>query len=275
MSEATYIVCHELLGSTRQIKRVQSRPFLDWVKKPDGESDLAFRQLGFFGDRVLARARTIDHPASAPSKSVVMDSLLEVTGPHGLHLVLVEYRMPAATSTRARELRRPGLASTREPLEAAGFELDTSSNVRSTVISLGLHLTEDRSVVDGWLSLAQPLSPSDPSREVYRLMVLMVSIERQLISQAEGALARQWSIRGLHARRRVIRTLPRTPSTDKTDLADQFQALRASLHLDLRRDQVLDALEVRVRHFEFSVAIAAAGLAAIPSLAELILRISG
>lgn len=275
MSEATYIVCHELAGPGDPEKGMKAVPFLDWVKTPDGESDLAFRQLGFFGDRLLARAKLSERTPVSFSSKITMVSLFEISGPHGLHLLLAEYRMPTRIGKRAYELRRPGLASTREPLHAAGFELDTSSNIRSTVISLGLHLTEDQSAVDGWLSLSHQLAPRDPSRDVYRLMALMVAIERQLISQAEGALGRQRTVLGFHARRRVIRTLPRTPSTDKTELAEQFRDLRASLHLDLRRDQVLDALEVRVRRYEYGAAFGVGGLAAGLAMIDLVVRFVG
>lgn len=272
MSDATFIVCHELTGSGGQSSGKKAAPFLYWVKKPGEESDLAYRQLGFFGDRLLARAAVLEHPPVSFSSKITMVSLFEIIGPHGLHLLLAEYRMPARTGSRAHELRRPGLASIRKPLKAAGFELDTSSNIRSTVISLGLQLTEDRSAVDGWLALSQPLSPSDPSRGVYRLMVLMVAIERQLITCAERALAKQRGSRGMHARRRVLRTLPRIPSTDKTELGDQFKQLRGSLHLDTRRDQVLDALEVRVRRVEFGLALLVGGLALLATVVEPIIR---
>lgn len=275
MSEATYIVCHELTGSRGHSKSIKSTRFLDWVRKPDGESDLAYRQLGFFGDRLLARAEVFVHTPVAFSATIDMVSLVEVTGPHGVHLLLAEYRLPTKTAARARELRRPGLAATQQHLKSAGFTLDRSSNVRSTVMSFGLDLTEDHSATDGWTSLQQPLKEQGPEREVYRVMVLLVAIERQLLTAAERALTSQRTAWGMHARRRVLRTLPRVPSTDSEIIAAQFRLLRDSLTLDVRREQVLDALEVRVRRLEFGAASAAAGFAVALALFDLFVGVAG
>lgn len=250
-------------------------PFLDWVKKPDGESDLSYRQLGFFGDRLLARAEVVVHTPRPFSAAIDMVSLVEIGGPHGLHLLLAEYRLAATTSKRADELRRPGLLAVREHFEAAGFELDSSSNVRSTAISLGLETTDGDHVKDGWLSMPGAVGEHDPSREVYRVLALMVAIERRLIAQAERSVASAKTGWGMHARRRVLRSLPKTPSTDNELIADQFDRIRASLHLDVRREQVLDALEVRVRRVEFGAAFAAAGLAVGLALADFVAGILG
>ncbi len=260
MSEAFFIVCHELTTSTSARWRRDGRPFLAWVKSLSGGQEIALRQFGFFGDRVLAESRVIDHPAFSVSSTSNMVHLAEVRGAHGIRLVIVTYQLARDARQVADFLRRPGLAEFAEPFELAGLTLDPISNIRSTAVSLGLDFTEPGHAENGWLALANRVTAGHPDVDTYRMLTLMIALERQLLSATERRLTSGSRLWNMYARRRILRTMPRVPSTDNTRIGRQYVAIRESLHLEIRREQVLGALDVRLRFSE--VVVGAIGIVA-------------
>ncbi len=269
MSEAHFIVCHELTTSTSAKWRQEAHPFFAWAKSLSGEQEIAYRQFGFFGDRVLAEARVIEHPVFAVSSTANMVHLAEVRGAHGIRLLLVTYRLPSDSRKIADLLRRPGREACAEPFRAAGLRLSQVNNVRSTAVSMGLDSTEFGHAEGGWLAVGNSVTAEHPDIRIYRILTLMIALERQFLSTTEGQLISRIRPWDMYGRRRILRTLPRVPSTDNTRLGLEYIAMRESLHLDIRREQVVGALDVRLRFIE----VVAGGVGILATVASLVAAI--
>ena len=207
-----------------------------------------------------ARFRTYLTPTVIPDLEIAF--LTNLPGKKSL-LGLV-YDSAQLGMTQMDNLRRPGVSSTVMALQILGLRPVKDSIVYSVAVSEQSTLLDQARALDGWLVT----KPRDSSEWLwlsnYLFVALSIGIERSLIS--EGSLfSNRARLKVLRAPRMLnrVRSWPMLPPIDKTELADEYLAVRNSLHLTELKGIVLSDLE----HFVRLLAIYSAALIAIVGLA--------
>jgi hypothetical protein len=153
-----------------------------------------------------------------------------------ISLLVLVFNIPNGQSDIVDKLRRPGVATNSKIFQSLGMSPDVTINVYSTCVALGSGKRMDDKSLDGLLNVETREKSEFIDEATYRLVALMIAVERYLLNKASRYLSKR-ALRLtqiLRLRDQILRW-PSLPPIDSTLLAKNYNELRDSLHLRDRR----------------------------------------
>lgn len=248
----------------------------DWLHSSSSISTaLGLRMIGFAGFKPLLNAEVFeftDCRKLLPNSSKIrIEQAIHISDKNQINLVMLVGDYGATQGGDGFWLQRPGIAKTQDLFSRMGLQLAVDENVYSTSVTVEASRTkrsDNANAIDGMLAVAVDQKSIFLNLSTYKMVCLLVAIERQLIGHASRFLmTTNLSIVRVVRTRDLLVRWPSLPAIDSTALAKNYLRLRESLNLDLRKREVLEALTLLSKRQEtvlavFGVAIAFGALCA-------------
>jgi hypothetical protein len=238
------VIVHEVEEpDRRKTQFTSSGKFFDWFDQSPLFASVGLRQFGQGSSSLLKNATVWLAPET-----------------HGQHLVLVSNGKKLnllchviydenVSESKLNDLRRPGVKSTSSSINQLGLKLKTDVNIYSTTASIHELRTESLQASNGWVVFDSSKQQPTVLLGMLLLTSLCVASERSLVNQAQVLVAT--GKRNLFAYQPILHRLrawSTLPPVDNTSLASKYLGLRDSLNLEIRRNDVLKALELKERN---------------------------
>lgn len=219
--------------------------------------------IGFAGFKPLLKAEVLEFTECrellAKSSNIRIEQAIQVSYKNQINLVMLTGEYEVTRGTEGFWLQRPGVAKTQDLFSKMGLQLAVDENVYSTCVAIETSKTqesENSNAVDGQLTVSIDQKSTFLNLSTYKLVCLLVAIERQLISYASRFLmTTNISVFRVVRTRDLLIRWPSLPAIDSTVLATNYLALRKSLNLDLRKREVLEALTLLSKRQETVLAV--------------------
>jgi len=270
-----FVVCHEISPATISSTRMTPMGRLkDWLHSSSSISTaLGLRMIGFAGFKPLLKAEVFEFTDCLKllpkSSKIRIEQAIHISNKNQINLVMLVGDYDATRGGDSFWLQRPGVAKTQDLFSRMGLQLAADENVYSTGVTVEASKRSDNSnAVDGMLAVTVDQKSIFLNLSTYKMVCLLVAIERQLIGHASRFLmTTNLSIIRVVRTRDLLVRWPSLPAIDSTALADNYLRLRKSLNLDLRKREVLEALTLLSKRQEtvltvFGLAIAFGALCA-------------
>ena len=251
------IVCHEM--SKKPLKSANlanGMKFSEWLSPQSGTTQtIGLRMIGHenFGQLAKTRVRVLSPtvPKTAKVSGAELLEAIHVFRPNKISLLVLVYEVSKNKLEIVDKLRRPGIETNSRIFHSLGLSADVTTNIYSTCISLDSIPIRGEDAFDGWLKVETRNRSEFLDEVTYRLVALMIAVERYLINNASKYLSKRILFLGriLLIRDQLLRWPP-LPPIDSTLLANRYLSLRESLALDARRKYVMDALNARAKRQE-------------------------
>jgi hypothetical protein len=252
-----FIVCHEM-----QMQSNPSQIFTEgvsvsqWLSPSAGAKEkiglrmIGHESFGYLGDARVHVLKTALPKTGLPAGVELLEAI-HVLKRNKISLLMLVFNIPNDQSDIVDKLRRPGVATNSKIFQSLGMSPDVTINVYSTCVALGLGKRMDDESLDGLLNVETREKSEFIDEAAYRLVALMIAVERYLLNNASRYLSRRVLrlTQILRLRDQILRW-PSLPPIDSTILAKNYNELRDSLHLRDRRTYLLDVLNARAKRQE-------------------------
>ncbi len=266
-----YVVCHEVDFSKKpNTLMIHKGTLQKWIQSPDSTSTaLGLRMIGFAGFQPFLKANVYECQSAQSllpeSSKIQIDQVFLFTFKQQVNLVMIVGNCETRNASMDFWLQRPGTAKVQQLLGKLGLKPNTEENVYSTCITMlpqQSRPSHGGSAVDGNLSLHADEKSDFVNLATYRIVCLLVSIERQLINSISRLLVTtRLSLYRIVRKRDLLVRWPSLPAIDSTAVSRNYAHLRESLNLEHRKRETIEALTLLSKRQETVLAVCGLGLA--------------
>ena len=266
-----FVVCHEVSPSIKPNKLMSYVGDLRaWFEDSTSASTaLGLRMIGFAGFQPFLRADVYEcknvQDFLPKSGKIFVEQALLISFKKRVNLLMIVGSIEANRAPEDFWIQRPGTSKSKMLLSKLGLQPNIDENVYSTCVSIsqGNEQTSRFGFAnDGNLTLSSNDKNDFVNLATYRMVCLLVSIERQLISSASRFLmTTRPTLWGIVKNRDLLIRWPSSPAIDSTAVSKNYASLRDSINLESRKREVVEALTLLSKRQETVLAVCGLSMA--------------